>query len=249
MFLIPDFWYVIKTTKKKGRGVFAARDIEAGMVIGDYLGTIIPFDGSDEKKNGLYDMAGGINYDILADPQKKGIQLINHSCANNCDIYPYEGHMLYFALRKILKGEEITVDYGLFAPNDTTVTCNLHACRCGSAICTGTMHSAQKDFDEWEKFVKKQFGKWYEKVPGKYGDQLAPLKRYPHFVKDNSAIYNNIFGSEEKAAEKYKDEKLPAILELRERIRKTGRQLLFPKLKMTVYGIRDGMLLVKSTKS
>jgi hypothetical protein len=245
MFLIPDAWYAVKKTKEKGRSVFAAHDIEAGTIIGDYLGTIIPLDGSDENKNGLYDMAGGLHYDILANPKKNGIHLINHSCANNCNIYPYNGHMFYFALRKIFKGEEITVDYGLFSPDDTTIACNLHACSCGSEICTGTMHTTRKDFRLWDKFLKKQFGEWYKKIPGKYGDQLKPFKKYPGTIKDYPALYDNIFGAEARSAEKYGDKILPALPELRKRIRTTGRQLSFSKLKITVYGIRDGMVLVK----
>ncbi len=251
MFLIPDLWYTIKTTRKKGRGVFAAHDIEAGTIIGDYLGTIIRCNKSDEKKNGLYDMAGGLKYDILADPQKKGIQLINHSCANNCGIYPHQGHMLYFALRKIFKNEEVTVDYGLFAPDDTTITCNLRVCHCGSEICTGTMHSATRNFDSWERLVKKEFGRWYKKVPGKYGSELMPLQEYPSSIQqDRVKIYEyDLFGSEIKIAEKYNDRTLPTMFELRRRIRKTGRQLSLPRIQMIIYGIRGEMLLVKRINS
>ena len=71
MFLIPSSWYKVKTLKKKGQGVFALHDIAAGTVIGDYLGKLIPFDGADERKDGLYDMAGGSKYDIFGRSQKK----------------------------------------------------------------------------------------------------------------------------------------------------------------------------------
>ena len=73
MFLIPDTWYKVVTLKKTGRGVFALRDIPAGTVIGDYTGKIIPFDSANEKIDGLYDMAGGSKYDVLADPKVKGV--------------------------------------------------------------------------------------------------------------------------------------------------------------------------------
>ena len=42
MFLISPSTYQIKTLKKKGRGVFAAQDIEAGTVIG-LIGGIVHF--------------------------------------------------------------------------------------------------------------------------------------------------------------------------------------------------------------
>ena len=242
--LNPEAWYTVKKTKEKGRSVFAAHDIEAGTIIGDYLGTIIPLDGSNENKNGLYDMAGGLHYDILANPKKNGIHLINHSCANNCNVYPYDGHMFYFALRKIFKREEITVDYGLFAPDDTAIACNLHACSCGSEICTGTMHSTRKDFKLWDAFVKKQSGEWYKKIPGKYGDQLAPFKNIQmplRTIRRSMIIYRDLKKDRLKniRTQCFRPARAP------KKIRKTGRQLSFSKLKITVYGIRDGMVLVK----
>src|SRR5579862_3875481 len=177
MFVIPDDWYAIKMLKKKGRGVFASRDIAPGTVIGDYLGTLMPRDASDERSNGLYDMAGGLNYEILADPKKKGVHLINHSCANNCEAYPYQGHILYIALRKIFRGEELAVNYSLYAPEENT-PCSAHACHCGSKFCRGTMHEDWQQFDAWDALLRKQFGVWYRKVPGKYGSELPPLSKY-----------------------------------------------------------------------
>lgn len=250
MFLIPHSQYVVKKIKDKGRGVFAAQDIEAGTVIGDYLGILIKPNSNDEKKNGLYDMSGGEKYDILANPKVEGVHFVNHSCANNCDIYPYKGHMLLFALRKIFKGEELSLSYWMYAPYEKETTCDMHACYCGSEICTGSMHHAAMNFDSWEKLVKKEFGRCYNELPGKYGDELLPLTKYPKSIKQNGVkIYEfSIFGSEIKPAEKYEDNTLPAMTELQKRIRETGKQLSFTKLKMIIYGIRDGILLVKRVK-
>lgn len=246
MFLITDTSYIIKKIKGRGRGVFATRDIDVGTVIGDYLGTIMRPKDTDEKKNGLYDMAGGDRYDILGDPRVPGIHLINHSCAENCEVYPYKGHLLYFALRKIFKGEELTVNYDLYAPDEKETTCDMHACFCGSKICTGTMHRGLSSMDEaWEKLKKKKFGPFYRnKVPGEYGGLLHPLKKYPRSIRDHADLYN-IFGTEIKPPACYADRVLPAIAELRKRIRETGRQLSFPKLHLQVYGARSGMLIIK----
>ena len=197
MFLIPPDSYRIKRTQKKGRGAFATRDIEMGTIIGDYLGVIVPHNGSNERENGLYDMAGGLHYEILANPKKNGIHLINHSCANNCDTYPYEGHILYFALRKIFRGEEITVHYGLYAPEEN-MPCSAHACYCGSKLCKGTMHDDWRQFEEWEKLLKKNFGKWYRKVPGKYGSRLLPLTKYPAAIQNDFPRLYGVFGAGKK---------------------------------------------------
>lgn len=238
-------------TAKKGRGVFASCDIEAGTVIGDYLGTIIPVGGSKEKENGLYDMAGGLHYDILANPKKDGIHIINHSCANNCGIYPYRGHILYFAVRKIFKGEEIAVNYDISRPDDDDpgALCTMHACYCESPICTGTMHDGRGiDAIVWEKLIKKEFGAAYTKLPGKYGEQLKPLDSYPRLIKKDYPKLYRLLGSEKKTAAICSDRTLPKLSELRSRIRLTGRRLTFPKLQMIVNGVIGELLLVENMR-
>src|SRR5271156_946613 len=114
MFLIPSSWYRVKQLKRRGRGVFVLHDIEPGTVIGDYLGKIVKPYSNNEKKHGLYDMQCGLYYDVVADPKKVGVHFINHSCANNVEMYPYHGgHVLFVAIRKIFKGEELGINYGL----------------------------------------------------------------------------------------------------------------------------------------
>jgi len=56
MFLLPDSYIEIKKTGKKGRGVFAKKDVRAGTIIGDFLGKIVNDEEADklEKKYGLY---------------------------------------------------------------------------------------------------------------------------------------------------------------------------------------------------
>lgn len=250
MFLIPEESYTIKTLKKKGRGVFAARDIEAGTVIGDYIGKIMHPDKEDEPQNGLYTIGAGEKYDILADPKVKGIHFINHSCANNCDVYPYRGHLLFFALRKIFKGEELSINYWLSAEDDNDVTCSQHACYCASKFCKGTMHDLGASIDDWEKLLKKEFGAMYKKLPGKYGDQLQPLASYPEFIhpETQNLYHYDIFGSEAKPSLAYQDSGMPTTLELEKRIRATGRQLSFPKLHLTIFGIQNNTLFARREK-
>ena len=252
MFLIPSSWYEVKRAKGRGRGVFALHDIEPGTVIGDYLGMIIKPYSNDEKKNGLYDMQGGLHYDIMGDRKKIGIPLINHSCANNCELYPYRGgHVLYVTLRKIFIGEELTVNYGIGVQDEKNIPCALHACHCGSKICRGTMHEAENHFerwyDDWESLLKKNFGVWYRKVPGKYGSQLAPLKTYPTSIDvEKVRLYEpNLFGSEAKPRLICKDRVLPQVANIKKLIRTTGRQLSFPNLHLSIYGIRNGMVIAE----
>jgi hypothetical protein len=251
MFLLPRSHYTVKVTKEKGRGVFAARDIEPGTVIGDYIGVFVPTDSNDENKKGLYDMRGGLTYDLVANPKKEGIQWINHSCVNNCDAYPYRGHILYFALRKIFKGEELSATYGLGEANEKNIVCAKHACHCESKFCTGTMHESEDTFNVynngWEKLVRRNFGRWYRKSPGKFGEKVVPLERYPEKVpQEKEPLYIfNIFGAENKPAARFADTSLPSIAELRERIRATGRRISFPRLHLTVAGIKNNTLIAE----
>lgn len=198
-------------------------------------------------------MQASPKYDIMGDRNKVGIPLINHACANNCDFFPYNGHVLYFALRKIFKGEELSVDYGIGDQNEKDLPCYLHACHCGSKVCIGSMHWDEASFEKWyllwEALRKRQQGIWYRKLPGKYGQQLPLLEKYPSYVDiDKYKIYEySIFGSEIKPPAKYNDQTLPTIKEMRKRIRTTGRQLLFPKLHLSVYGIQDGIIFTEQS--
>lgn len=63
-----------------------------------------------------------------------GAELINHSCEPNLIARIIKGHILYFSLRAIAAGEELTVDYN-FARNVDKVLC-----RCGSLRCRGTIN-------------------------------------------------------------------------------------------------------------
>ncbi len=63
-----------------------------------------------------------------------GTHYINHSCAPNAYMQSVRGHILFFALRDINPGEEITIDYG------TTLHKDSKKCSCGAALCRGTIN-------------------------------------------------------------------------------------------------------------
>jgi len=251
MFVLSLSSYKVKRMRNKGRGVLARCDIAPGTVIGDYLGTIIKPYTNDENKHGLYDMQCGHSYDIMADKAMVGVQLINHSCANNTELYPYRGHVLYVAARKIFANEEMTANYAMGIADEKNIPCALHACCCGSRICNGTLHTSEESFekwyDAWEALVKRNFGKWYYRVPGKYGSQLEPLEQYPATIAiEKEPLYQlSCFGSEMKIPSVWNDVKIPDLKTLRQRIRATGRRLAFPKMRLVIYGIRDGMLIAE----
>lgn len=63
-----------------------------------------------------------------------GTHYINHSCAPNAYMRSLCGHLLFFALRDIQPGEEITIDY------ESTLHPDSKRCTCGAAICRGTIN-------------------------------------------------------------------------------------------------------------
>lgn len=61
-------------------------------------------------------------------------QYINHSCQPNAYVSVMYGHILFFALRDIAPGEEITCDYVLSFHDDRK------KCDCGAPNCRGTIN-------------------------------------------------------------------------------------------------------------
>ena len=185
MFLIKNDFLQVKKTKEKGLGVFAKKEIRAGTIIGDYLGKVIKtkkYD-LDNYKKGLYLMYFTDQASIYPNLKKPGLHLINHSCAPNCWIYIYCGHTLFFALRKIKPGRELTIPY-LLSPKDETCKPCTHICKCNSQFCTGTMHLSQVKYEKWQNFQNKL--KKETKTPKVvFGKNLPKLTSYPRLIPNN----------------------------------------------------------------
>jgi hypothetical protein len=111
---------------RKGRGVLAARAIEAGEVVERAPVLIIP-----EEDRRAIDLTSVANYifmwehDTVAEDLYTGngraalvlgfTSLLNHSDNPNCDFVRYIDALAIdlVATRKISSGEELTIDYGL----------------------------------------------------------------------------------------------------------------------------------------
>jgi len=185
MFLLKKDSWEIKETKEKGLGVFVKKDIKAGTVIGDYLGKVIriaDFDLDNDKK-GLFSMYFTDEALIYPDLTKPGIHLLNHSCKPNCWIYVYKGHTLFFALRDIKQGEELTISY-LLSPNDGTCKNCTHHCKCKSVNCSGTMHLSKDKYEKWQEFQDKERKKT-KTAKVNFGKNLQKLSFYPKTIPNN----------------------------------------------------------------
>ena len=63
-----------------------------------------------------------------------GTHYINHSCVPNAFMQIIYDHILFFALRDIKAGEEITIDY------ESTLHSDDKRCICGAKGCRGTIN-------------------------------------------------------------------------------------------------------------
>ncbi|CRK97266.1 CLUMA_CG010662, isoform A [Clunio marinus] len=116
-----------------GRGLFCTRDIEAGEMVIEYAGELIRSTLTDKRER-YYDSKGigcymfKIDDNLVVDATMSGTaaRFINHSCDPNCyskvvDILGRK-HIIIFALRRIVTGEELTYDYK-FDIEDNKIPC------------------------------------------------------------------------------------------------------------------------------
>jgi SET domain-containing protein len=118
-----------------GRGCYAAVRLARGKKIGELLGERITNAEAARRvaKGGKIRICElDQHWSIDASRGGDATAFINHSCEPNCFSRVTRGHMLFFALRDIEPGEEITLDY----------TPSQHPgrrCTCGAASCRGVM--------------------------------------------------------------------------------------------------------------
>jgi SET domain-containing protein len=193
MFILKKSFWEVKKTKKKGLGVFCKKNINAGTVIGDYLGKVIhilDYDLASDAK-GLYLMYLTDEACIYPDLTKPDLHLINHSCNPNCWMYIYKGHTLFFAIKDIKSGDEFTIHYAM-SPKEETCTKCTHICNCGYSVCNGTFHLRKDKYTMWQTFQEKERKKT-KIVEFRFGKSLQKLKSYPKVLPLNP-IYAKICG-------------------------------------------------------
>jgi hypothetical protein len=247
MIFLKDSSWVVRQTKEKGNGLFTTETIPPGKVIGDYTGTVIhPMDADRyEKGEHFYLMYYHDYASIFPDLSQPDVYLLNHSCTPNCWIYTYKGHTLFFTLRKIFPGEELTISY-LLSPQSMFCEPCTHLCRCESDFCTKSMHLSGNQYNAWQK-ASRHIAQKTKRERIQRGKELPLLTTYPESIPDHS-IYT-LFGNVKKNAKQIQASSLPEIQLLRRLIRETGQVLSFPKLTMTVLGIAEDTVITNQTSS
>lgn len=139
--------YRLRRSPVDGTGLFTTRKIAKGERIIEYVGEHISHDEADRRHA---DKAADDSHTFLFTIDAKTVidagvggnvsRFINHSCDPNCEVILVDGRPLVEALRTVQAGEELAYDYNLTRePEDPPEIEQVFACRCGAAICRGSM--------------------------------------------------------------------------------------------------------------
>jgi SET domain-containing protein len=146
--------FVRRQSPIHGSGVFAARDLPAGIELIEYRGRRLTHAQANRSYGGDTDSGHTflftLNERYLIDANIGGndARWINHSCAPNCQAWviehesgdPSRDRVVIETKRRIRAGEELTYDYGIMLEERHTPKLKrIWACRCGSRNCTGTI--------------------------------------------------------------------------------------------------------------
>ncbi|PID51790.1 MAG: hypothetical protein CR972_05315 [Candidatus Moraniibacteriota bacterium] len=95
-----------------GLGLFAQKNITKDDFVIEYTGEAITHDQADAR-GGRYLFT--LNDDVVLDGKGREhtARYINHSCDPNMEaVIEDDAHIMFYAIKNITKGEELTFDYG-----------------------------------------------------------------------------------------------------------------------------------------
>jgi len=136
---------VLARSRIQGLGLYAARDLERGQMIIEYIGEIIRGNLTDIREKRYESQNRGIymfrlDDDRVVDATMTGgvARYINHCCDPNCVTETVEladWHIIIFANRRISRGEELSYDYKFDYEDDNKIPC-----LCGAKNCKKWMN-------------------------------------------------------------------------------------------------------------
>lgn len=117
-------------------GVYADQAIPAKRKVIEYTGERISRKETKVRASRPYNYIFTLDayWSIDGAAGGSGAQYINHCCEPNLEARIVRGHILYFSLRNIKKGEELTIDYHFDKHVERVECC------CGASECRGTIN-------------------------------------------------------------------------------------------------------------
>jgi SET domain-containing protein len=139
MKLKPANGLAIKPSLIDGKGCFATIKFLRGRKIAEYTGERINNREAERRAGRRKLRICAIDWRWSLDGSRggNGTHYINHSCQPNCYMKILYGHILFYALRDIRPGEELTVDY------EITLHSDKKKCTCGAKGCRGTINKRE----------------------------------------------------------------------------------------------------------
>jgi len=146
----PDFAaYPLRMARSRiqGYGVFAAAAIPPGRKVIEYTGERLGLRKSNARLKRLlgpgrpkriYMFRLNRYWRIDGAVGGSGAERVNHSCDPNLTVRRIRGHIFFFSLRRIRRGEELSLDYRL-SPKTFRIPC-----RCGSPNCRRFLNVPQR---------------------------------------------------------------------------------------------------------
>ncbi len=121
-----------------GKGCFATSHFGRWRKIAAYEGEKISNAEARRRAGRRVLRICGIDHRWSIDGSRRGngTHYINHSCTPNAFTRTLYGQLIFFALRDIQPGDEITIDYYQTLHPDSK------RCYCGAATCRGTINKA-----------------------------------------------------------------------------------------------------------
>jgi SET domain-containing protein len=130
----------VRKSPINGKGCFATVPFRRRSRIAEYAGEKISTAEADRRSNRriLRICAVDSSWSVDGAVGGNGTHYINHSCAPNTFMKILHRHILFFALRDIEPGEEITLDYV------STLHSDKKQCTCGATTCRGTINKLSR---------------------------------------------------------------------------------------------------------
>jgi SET domain-containing protein len=145
---VAEYRLLIRRSRIDGLGVFAAETIPARRKVIEYTGKRITGQQMARRIRHILKRRGSLPryvfrldryWRIDGEIGGSGAERINHSCDPNLAARRVHGRILFFSVRRIPTGEELTLDYK-YRPKGPRVIC-----KCGSDKCRGTVNLISKD--------------------------------------------------------------------------------------------------------
>jgi uncharacterized protein len=127
---------IVKRSPTAGRGLFARAPIAKGEIVSIKGGRLLTRPQLERRRKQVGAAELPITESLYLAPvtareRRRVMMYLNHSCEPNVGI---QGQIVFVAMREIHPGEELTIDYAMFASASPPMSCNCHTPSCRTTV-------------------------------------------------------------------------------------------------------------------